>query len=54
MIKASVLSLLAGTMGVFSLLFGTVSTNCLVEGDMMFVEGQSMGHLGIKCLNSTS
>jgi hypothetical protein len=28
--------------------------DCLVEGDMMFMEGQSTGHIGLECLNSTS
>ncbi|KAL3762742.1 hypothetical protein ACHAW5_006553 [Stephanodiscus triporus] len=52
--KASVPPLLAGTTAIFSLMFGTASADCLVEGDMMFYEGQSMGHLGVECLNSTS
>ncbi|KAL3811181.1 hypothetical protein ACHAXA_002745 [Cyclostephanos tholiformis] len=45
--KASILSFLA-------LLFGTASSDCIVEGDMVFVEGQSSGHFGLECLNSTS
>ncbi len=52
MIKASILSLLAWTTAIFSHLVGTAPANCLVEGNIMFVEGWSMGHLGIKCLNS--
>jgi hypothetical protein len=33
---------------------GTASADCIVEGDMVFTEGQSTGHLGLECLNSTS
>lgn len=31
-----------------------VNADCLVEGDMVFVEGQSLGHIGLTCINSTS
>ena len=30
-----------------------VNADCLVEGDMAFVEGQSLGHIGLTCINST-
>ena len=45
--------LLAGGTATLSLLLGTAAADCLVEGDMVFVEGQSTGHLGLECLNST-
>jgi len=32
----------------------SVMADCLVEGDMMFMEGQSIGHIGLECINSTS
>jgi hypothetical protein len=51
---SSILSvLLVGGTATFSLLLGTATADCLVEGDMVFVEGQSTGHLGLECLNST-
>ena len=31
-----------------------VNADCLVEGDMAFMEGQSLGHIGLACINSTS
>jgi len=31
-----------------------VNADCLVEGDMVFIEGQSLGHIGLTCINSTS
>ena len=31
-----------------------VNADCLVEGDMAFMEGQSLGHTGLACINSTS
>lgn len=31
-----------------------VNADCLVEGDMAFIEGQSLGHIGLTCINSTS
>jgi hypothetical protein len=31
-----------------------VSADCLVEGDMMFMEGQSISHIGLECINATS
>ena len=50
----SILSvLLVGSTATFSLLLGTATADCLVEGDMVFVEGQSTGYLGLECLNST-
>jgi hypothetical protein len=36
------------------MLVGRASGDCLVDGDMMFMEGQSLGHVGLECLNSTS
>ena len=32
----------------------TTYADCLVGGDMMFMEGQSTGHIGLECINSTS
>ena len=49
----SVLSRLAGVTATLSLMFGTASADCLV-GDIMYLEGDSIGYLGLECLNSTS
>ena len=49
----SVLSLLAGVTATLSLMSVTASADCLV-GDIMYREGDSIGYLGLECLNSTS
>ena len=49
----SVLSLLAGGTATLSLMSGIASADCLV-GDIMYLEGDSIGYLGLECFNSTS